>query len=288
MKLPFSLKTSRCLLAALGTYALLGGTLTSRAQFTISSAWLRIYATDGFGTFDNAGISITPPAVGTPAGTPLTSPANAISMMSYIYPSPAYTYTPSIGVATAQVNFNAFTWPGSSNYTGVPGAVGLISGALSQTGVGTPARLRLDWSITYSAAANYSLSASAIMTFAGSLGLGDYASFRLHDEYVPVSLATGFSSADNLPGGDTGGIYYIPPFWHREDPYTSGAFLDYTAGPPSGTLNVSTGGSFTENGFIDILVDPASVNFEVVPEPTTGLLAVLGGALLLFVRRRKS
>jgi hypothetical protein len=116
--------------------------------------------------------------------------------------------------------------------------------------------------------------------------LGDYASVRLHDEYQPVSLAIGSSVADNAPGGDTSGIYYIAPFWHREDPYTTGLFQDFPNGAGVGTLAVSPGGSFVENGFIDILVDPAFLGFNVTPEPSTWLLALLGGALLLGARAR--
>jgi hypothetical protein len=257
-----------------------------RAQFTVQNPYLRIWFDDGYSTTQLVGAGATP-APGNPFGGPITG-ANGVSLAGNIYPSPAYTYNSPPANAIASMNFQVFTYPGQSNYVGLPGAFGAFSATLSQTVPGQQARLRVDWSIDYfnSTLNTYNMSPLAYVNFQGNLpNFGDYAQVKYELNYYNYNTLAS-SLATTPSGGDAPIGNYQPTFWWRENPQTLGAFQDYPT-TLGGAIVVNPGDTFREDGYFDLLVDPllGHAYIDNVPEPAVGGLLFL--AALIWRRCRR-
>ncbi len=93
------------------------------------------------------------------------------------------------------------------------------------------------------------------------------------------------------PGGDPGNpwpaaVNPLATFWGYNT--TSPFFADiYGAG---GALSIAPGDTLTVSGFLDVLVDPGSVQVLVleIPEPTVLSLGLLGGLAMMWRLRARN
>jgi hypothetical protein len=271
---------------------LFGSLRVAQAQYTVQNQYMRVLFDDGFGNISyNVGSPGTDPVYGAllPAGS-VTSANGLLMPIGHGSPSDTpYVFTQDTSSggtangASLNLNFIAFTYGESSNNLPLPfgsSGTGVSGGGLTQYLISGsklgPARLRMDWTIEYVNNTFDPLSAANVAVTRFSVNLpnnGNYGQIQFHDV---LTLSTGPTiTIDNPQPGDGPSTGYVSGSFWRVNPQTTGFFTDFILcndpAHPSVTP-VSPGDSYTEQGYIDIQVDPASIQFNVAPVPKLAIV----------------
>jgi len=189
--------------------------------------------------------------------------------------------------ASAQVSYqqaSLFVGSNSVSQSGVS-PVG-TSLALNNTGSGV-AELRLDWTASYLYSGPSGLQTPNFLLLSISGTVNNY-TILAGEENFQVNAGP-IANASIPIGGDfvapnfypyPGGVNPLANWWGFTSPTTSFASSPNGSGGPQ---LINTGDTLTVTGFIDVLVDPGSIQLtiEAVPEPTAPFLCVVAiGAIL--------
>jgi hypothetical protein len=283
-------------LSLLGAFSLCGSMMVAQAQYTVQNPYMRLLFDDGFGNVSyNVVTPGTDPNYGDPLPAGSVTSANGLLMpVSNGWPLNPYTFTQDTSSggtangASVNVNYVVYTYGPLSNNFSLPfGSVGkgVSSGGLTQYLIsGTksgPARLRMDWTIEYINNTLYSINMNngAAASFLVNLpNSGNYGQFRYHDVLTPTTGPT--LTIDNQQPGDTPSTGYVSGSFWRVNPITIGSHTDWLwMFDPSqlGSVNyIPPGASYTEQGYVDIEADPASVQFNVQAVPQLAIAHATG------------
>jgi hypothetical protein len=195
--------------------------------------------------------------------------------------------------ATAQVSYQQASLFFGSNSLSQAGIspVG-TSLQLNNTGAGV-AELRVDWMATYTYSGPNAIPTPDYLQLGMSGTVNNY-TILAGEENFQVN-AGGTLNAGIPIGGDfgspnfypyPGGVNPLANFWGYAFPTTS-----FSTAPNAyaGPQFINNGDTLTVSGFIDMVVDPGSINvtIEAVPEPGSFALSLMGGlGLMLAVRKR--
>lgn len=246
-----------------GLVCLLGVAYVAQAQFSMQPGTnqYNIYTYDGA---TSTGTGTDPAAQGTPLPT--------FQYLSYGTAIPGIgSFTFSSSSPTASVNFSAGSDPTVSGTT-----LSLTYSGANQD------ELRLDWMATYF---NYSgNSQTTPLGFAINISgtANTYAAFAGQESFYYGGNTV---TATILNNGFPSGTYGLSngPWWGS----TSSSFSSTIYPSFGSSLTIPNGDGFVVSGYMDLLVDPSSIQIQIesVPEPGVWAFLLLGG-LGLFVGRR--
>jgi hypothetical protein len=257
------------------------------AQYTLipSSDYVNVYFFDGFSPF--YGTDPTPNTI-SGTGTPLTSYTwvNGSTTPGFV-PSGSFNTGPMSTInATAQVSYqqaSLFVGSNSVSQSGIS-PVG-TSMQLNNTGSGI-AELRIDWVAQYSYSGPNGVQTPDFLLLNLSGNVNNY-SVLAGEENFQVNAGPTLNAGIPI-GGDfaapnfypyPGGVNPLANWWGFSSPTTSYVSTPNTlAGPQL----INFGDTLTVTGFIDILVDPGSMNVLIeAPEPSTLALSLVGFGLIM-------
>jgi hypothetical protein len=274
---------------------LLASVRFAQAQYTLvpSSDYVNVYFNDGFTTY--AGTTDPTPNTANGTGTPL-SPYSWL--LSSVTPGPVPTGSYNTGSmitanATAQISYQQASLFAGSNSVSQSGVspVG-TSMQLVNTGAGV-AELRVDWTAMYTYTGpttqtpdflqlNISGAVNNYTIVAGEENFQVNAGPTLN---AGIPIGGDFVTPSSYPGG----VNTLANFWGYASPTTS-----FSAAPSgfAGAQSINNGDTLTVTGFLDMIVDPGSINLTIepalVPEPGSLALSLVGGLGLFFKFRKRN
>jgi hypothetical protein len=266
----------------------------AQAQYALipSSDYVNVYFFDGF-----TPVYGTDPTSFTTAGTgtPLTSYSwvNGSTTPGAV-PSGSYNSGPmSTFNASAQVSYqqaSLFVGSNSLSQAGIS-PVG-TSLTLNNFGAGI-AELRIDWIASYTYTGPNGVQVPDLLQLTLSGTVNNYTIFAGEENF---QVNAGPTANGSIPiGGDfvnpssyPGGVNTLANFWGYQSPTTS--FTSISPSGNGGPLLINNGDTLNVSGFIDILVDPGSIELTIdaVPEPSSIALSLAGGLGLFFGLRRRN
>jgi hypothetical protein len=267
---------------------LLAVTWSARAQYTYISGTsaLNVYFTNtGAGMYPGEfnPTSDLPAGPCTPVGVAHLNPGAELSspyFFSLVIPGAlggagaSYSSGPMLlGTASASVNY--FTYPSLAGTNTAQSSATPYSGQINLTNTGAGiAELRLDWTaqFTYSGTTPIAPFAGAIM----DVDLGTWVAVAGSLTFYDITAHTASSASISI-----GGDFPFPPgypialtayspsgaFWGLESPPSPAGLGSGIAGATGSPLFPASGDVIETVGFIDLLVDPGSVQLSIIPAP---------------------
>jgi hypothetical protein len=178
-----------------------------------------------------------------------------------------------LGTASASVNYfpAPFLTPSNSvSQSSITPFVGQIS--LNNTGTGI-AELRLDWTaqFTYSGTTPIAASVGGVL----NIDLGDWVAvaggITFYDITISAASSTTIGMGGDFPfhGYPSALSTYSPNgvFWGLNSAYSAAGLRNGFLGGTGGTINPASGDVIETVGFIDLLVDPGSLQLSITPAP---------------------
>jgi hypothetical protein len=284
-KLVFPHAHNRLLTAFTVIAMLLAAAWSARAQFTLISGTdaLNIYFNDGFSTYTGTlnPISYLNAGTGTPVNPADLNPGSELTSTFFSAAAPGaigssyFTGTMATANSSAEVNYEASPFVGSNNVSQTSLTPYGMTASILNPASGT-AELRLDWTSRYT----FSTSSGPVPTAAGLyLPLG----FSVNN-WMAVSGQLSYydvtSSATSVATVTFGGDYSAPAdypaslsalapnatfFGYKTPGLTGGGVVNNV---PGTAINLANGDIVEVVGYLDILVDPGSVQLTIQPAPS--------------------
>jgi hypothetical protein len=276
---------------------LLASPRVAHAQYSLigSSDYLNVFFYDGFSTYG-----------GTTDPTPFTVNGTGTALTSYswlngsttpgLVVSGSYNTGPMItGNATAQVSYQQASFFVGSNSLSQAGIspVG-TSLQLNNFGAGV-AEVRIDWTATYNYSGPNAVSTPDFLQLSMSGTVNNYTILAGEENFqvnagptlnAGIPIGGDFGSPNFYPY--PGGVNPLANFWGYTSPTTTFSTAPNAYGGPQ---LINNGDTLTVTGFIDMIVDPGSINvtIEAAPEPGAFAFSLMGGlGLMLAARKRKN